>query len=318
MKNTDINRRTLLKAALTLPLAATTTTNINTSHAQAVNAAAARPAPGADAGPPVKLSCNLYSFNGPLRDKKMSLDEVLEFCAKLGFDAVDPTAYYFPNYPELPDDAYLYRIKRRAFQLGLEISGTGVRNDFTLPDAGRRTGEVELVKKWVGFSARLGAPVLRVFAGKGVPAGHTREQVTGWVVGALRECAEYAGRQGVMIVLQNHADFIETDDHVLSILRAVGSEWLAVNLDIGSFRTGDAYAQVARVAPHAATWQIKENMFVGGKEEKTDLSKIMRIVRESGYRGYLPIETLGEGDPRVKVPRFLDEVRKELAASKNS
>ena len=115
---------------------------------------------------------------------------------------------------------------------------------------------------------------------------------------------------GVMIVRQNHADFIETADQVLRLLRLVNSQWLAVNLDIGSFRIGDPYAEVAKVAPHAATWQIKENLFVNGREEKTDLGRIVRIVREAGYRGYLPIETLGPGDPRVKVPKFLAEVRK--------
>ncbi|HVF28024.1 MAG TPA: sugar phosphate isomerase/epimerase family protein [Pyrinomonadaceae bacterium] len=305
-----MNRRTLLKAATTMPLAAAT------ANFSPMSGRAARLnfAPSWRESR-VKLSCNLYSFNAPLRDKRMTLDEVLEFCAELGFDAVDPTAYYFPNYPELPDDAYIYRIKRQAFRLGLDISGTGTRNDFTLADQKQRAAEVERVKRWVGFAARLGAPVLRVFSGKGVPKGHTAEEVTGWVVEALRACADYAGRHGVMIVLQNHADFIETADQVLRILRAVNSEWLAVNLDIGSFRIGDPYAEIAKVAPYAATWQIKENLFVEDKEEKTDLSKIVRIVREAKYRGYLPIETLGAGDPRVKVPKFLAEVRKALSAS---
>lgn len=304
-----MNRRTLLKTAATIPLAAATASR------PPENGRAARlgfvPSRRESR---VKLSCNLYSFNAPLRDRQMTLDEVLEFCAEIGFDAVDPTAYYFPNYPELPDDAYVYRIKRQAFRLGLDISGTGTRNDFTLPDQKGRKSEVERVKQWVGFAARLGAPVLRVFSGKGVPEGHKPGEVEGWVVEALRECADYGARHGVMIVLQNHADFIETADQVLRILRLVNSEWLAVNLDIGSFRIGDPYAEVAKVAPHAATWQIKENLFVNGREEKTDLGRIVRIVREAGYRGYLPIETLGPGDPRVKVPKFLAEVRKALSA----
>jgi len=302
-----MDRRTWLKTTPFIPLA--------TAGLAQVGEPAARPRSDLKKGGRVKLSCNLYSFNGPLRGGQMSLAEVFEFCADLGFDAVDPTGYYFPNYPELPDDSYVYRIKRQAFRLGLDISGTEVRNDFTLPDRERRQAEVALVKKWVGFAARFGAPVLRVFAGKGVTEGHTEEQVNGWVVEALRECADFGAKHGVMIVLQNHADFIQTADQVLRILRLVNSEWLAVNLDIGSFRTGDSYAEVTKVAPHAATWQLKENMFVQGKEQKTDLNRIMRIVREAGYRGYLPLETLGEGDPRVKVPRFLDEVRKALAAS---
>ncbi len=303
MNKGKINRRAFLKATATLPLA--------TAAGLALEGKAiARSAPGQKGR--IKLSCNLYSFNIPLRNGQMTLDQVLEFCANLGFDAVDPTAYYFPNYPELPNDTYVYHIKRKAFQLGLDISGTGVRNDFTLPQPERRKADVDLVKKWVGFTVRLGAPVLRVFAGKGVPQGHREEEVQGWVVEALRECTDYAAKHGVMIVLQNHADFIQTAEQVLRILRLVNSEWLAVNLDIGSFRTGDPYAEIAKVAPYAATWQIKEKMFINGKEVHTDLRRIIRIVEEAGYRGYLPIETLGEGDPRLKVPKFLDEVKRAL------
>lgn len=265
--------------------------------------------------PGVKLSCNLYSFNDVLRSGEMSLEEVLEFCADLGLGAVDPTGYYFPGYPALPDDSYVYRIKRRAFRLGLDISGTGVRNDFTLPDPSLRQAEIEHVKRWVGLAARFGAPVLRVFSGEGVPDGYEEEEVTEWVADALRESAAYGARHGVIIVLQNHADFIRTADQLLDLIRSVDSEWLAVNLDIGSFRIHDPYEEVAKVAPYAATWQIKENVFVGDREVKTDLGRIMRIVGDSGYRGYLPIETLGPGDPRVKVPRFLEEVRSALEAS---
>ncbi|MEJ7710828.1 MAG: sugar phosphate isomerase/epimerase family protein [Pyrinomonadaceae bacterium] len=296
-------RREFLKTVAALPVAVAAAASLATpTHTVAAGEWKSR----------VKISCNLYSFNAPLRDGRMTLEEVLEFCAHAGFDGVDPTAYYFPNYPELPSEAYVYRIKRQAFRLGLDISGTGVRNDFTLPDPVRRRAEVELVKNWVNFAVQLGAPVLRVFAGKGVPDGHTEQEVTSWVVEALRECADYGGRHGVMIVLQNHADFIQTADQVSRILGSVSSGWLALNLDIGSFRVGDPYAEIARVAPLAATWQVKENMYVDGKEQKTDLEKIMRIVREAKYRGYLPIETLGEGDPKIKIPKFLSEVQTAL------
>ncbi|GAB3988673.1 hypothetical protein GCM10028807_11840 [Spirosoma daeguense] len=263
----------------------------------------------------VRLSCNLYSFNEPLMSGKMTLEQVITFCAELGFDAVDPTGYYFPNYPALPTDNYLYDIKRKTFRLGIDISGTGVRNDFTLPDPLRRKAEVELVKKWTGLAARLGAPVIRIFAGTGkeLTVGYNRAEVTNWVVEAIQECTEFAATQGVLIVLQNHADFIQTDAHVLEIVHRVQSNWLAVNLDIGSFKIGDPYAQIANVAPYAATWQIKENLFVDGKEVPTDLAKIVKIVRESGYRGYLPIETLGKGDPKEKVATFYKKVKTAIA-----
>jgi sugar phosphate isomerase/epimerase len=261
----------------------------------------------------IRLSCNLFSFNGPLTTGQMTLEQVLEFCSDLGFEAVDPTAYYFPGYPLVPGDDYIYHIKRKAFRLGLAISGTGVRNDFTQPEPERRKADVDLVKHWIDFAARFGAPVLRVFAGKGTPEGHTAEEVEGWVIAALRECTTAASKHGVILVLQNHADFIQAADQVIRVIRAVNSDWLALNLDIGSFRIGDPYSEIAKAAPYAATWQIKEKVFINGKETKTDLNKIIQIVRDSGYRGYLPLETLGEGDPRQKVSKFLSEIKTAIS-----
>ncbi len=263
-------------------------------------------------GARLKLSCNLYSFNEPLTSGKMTLEQVLEFCARVGFDAVDPTAYYFPGYPTVPGNDYLYEIKRKAFLLGLDISGTGVRNDFTDPDESHQKADIDLVMQWIECAARLGAPSLRVFSGKGVPSGFTREQVLGQVVTSLKACADYGARFGVMLALQNHADFIQNAAQLIQILQLVNSEWLGVNLDIGSFRTSDPYEDIARCAPYAVTWQIKEQINLAGHEQKTDLKTIVKILRQCGYRGYIPLETLGEGDPKIKVPRFLEEVQSLL------
>jgi hypothetical protein len=60
------------------------------------------------------------------------------------------------------------------------------------------------------------------------------------------------------------------------------------------------------------TWQIKENVWIDGKETPTDFVKLFRIIKKSGYRGYLPIETLGAGDPYKKVPALLENVLKAI------
>jgi hypothetical protein len=112
----------------------------------------------------LKISLNAYSFNGPLMKGDMNPDELLEYCAANQFDAVDITAYYFPGYPEVPSDEYLYHIKQKAFLLGLEISGTGVRNNFTDPDPAKREASVELVKNWIGAAEKLEVPVIQVFS----------------------------------------------------------------------------------------------------------------------------------------------------------
>jgi sugar phosphate isomerase/epimerase len=259
-----------------------------------------------------KLSCNLFSFNQPLTQGEMTLEAVMEYCASLGFEAVDPTAYYFPGYPELPPPGYLQRIKKLAFLQGLDISGTGIRNDFTLSEEGQRRQNLDLVRKWCGAAALLGAPVLRLFSGKGVPDGIQRETVRNWLVSSLQKSCGFAEEQGILIGLQNHADFIQTAAQLLEVVEEVNSEWLGVNLDIGSFNSADPYAEIAQCAPYEVTWQIKENIKPNGRETKTDLKKIVQILKDAGYRGYLPLETLGEGDPKEKVRKFLEEVRTAL------
>ena len=260
----------------------------------------------------LKLSCNLYSFNEPLRSGAMALEEAIDFCAELGFDAVDPTAYYFTGYPETPRRADVHRIKQRAFLQGLAISGTGVRNDFTVPDKEQRAADVALVRRWVDVASDLGAPFLRVFAGHGPPEGYAEAEVFDWVVEGIEACVAYGEEHGVMIVLQNHNGLLKTSADVLRLRERIPSDWFGLNVDIGSLRTGDPYEEIARLAPYAYTWQIKEHVYRNGQEEKTDVRRIVRIVREAGYRGYLPLETLGPGDPKEKLPRFLDEVREAL------
>jgi len=259
----------------------------------------------------LKTSLNAYSFNDPLSKSKMNLDDLLEFCAENQFDAVDLTGYYFPGYPEVPSDEYLYHIKQKAFLLGLEISGTGVRNDFTDPDPVKRKTSVELVKKWIVAAEKLGAPVIRVFSGTADTKGMHRAEVVDYLVKDLAECAEFGKAHGVVVAIQNHNDFIKTADQAIEIIKRVNSDWFGLILDIGSFRT-NPYEEIEQTIPYAVNWQLKETVFVNGIEQKTDLNRLIKIISKSVYRGYLPIETLGEGDPKVKVPRFLKEVRDAL------
>jgi sugar phosphate isomerase/epimerase len=243
----------------------------------------------------------------------MTLEQVIDFCAELGFDAVDPTGYYFPGYPEPPADTFLYAVKRRAFLAGLDVSGTGVRNDFTQPEAARRQADVAHVGRWAQVAAKLGAPVLRVFDGPARTKGPSVGQMTAWVVEAFRACAAHGERHGVTIAYQNHDELLRTADEVLALRERVASPWFGLHVDVGSLRTGDPYDEIARLAPFACTWQIKERLYRKGQEEKTDVRRVFGILRQAGYRGYAPIETLGDGDPREKVRRFLGEVRVALA-----
>lgn len=261
----------------------------------------------------LKLSLNAYSFNKQLMDETMSIADMLEFCAQHSLLAVDITGYYFKGYPRVPSDEAIYDVKRKAFSLGLEICGTGVRNDFTHADHAKRRESVQLVKSWTDVAQKLGGQTIRIFSGTQAPRGYTRKQIFDWVVNDVRECVEYGKERGIVVALQNHDDFIKTADDTIEVMEAIRSPWSGLMLDIGSFRTGDPYDEIARTIKYAVTWQIKEKVYFQGKEVDVDADRLMTLIRNSGFRGYLPLETLGEGDPRQKIPALLAKFRATLA-----
>jgi len=257
----------------------------------------------------LKPSLNAYSFNAQLMNGSMSISDMLEFCADTGFDAVDITGYYFKGYPQPPSDKTLFEVKRKAFALGIEISGTGVRNDFTIADNSKRALEVDLVKRWIEVAAKLDAPVIRIFAGVQKNEGIPIEKVTEWMLKDIQTCTEYAQQYGVIVGIQNHNDFIQTADQVNKIIEAINSPWMGLILDTGSYRIHDAYEEIARSIKHAINWQVKELIYIGGKEIETDLVKLMGIIKASDYSGYLPIETLGPGDTKAKITAMFNKLK---------
>ena len=192
-------------------------------------------------GKPLKVSLNAYSFNKLLNDNLrgrgagITLAGVLDFAAKDKFDGFDATGYYFPDYPAVPSDAHVDGLKKRAADLGIGISGTGVRNNFTTADKAVRETGVQHIKQWVEVAARLGAPVIRVFADtqmrsqtwETVAKGYTRDQVQEWIAAALRECADQGKKYRVKIGVQNHGDFLQTGEQLLTLMKAVGSDLAA-------------------------------------------------------------------------------------------
>ncbi len=257
----------------------------------------------------LKISLNAYSFNAPLMAGSSTVEDMMDFCVEHGIEGLDLTAYYLPGYPNVPSDDYLFKLKRKCHQIGLELSGTGCRNDFVFADKSARDREIQLVKNWVDATAKLGAPVLRVFAGKSELPGYSWQQISHWVVDSLKECTEYASKKGVIIGIQNHHDFIKTADQVIEIIERVNSPWCGLILDVGSFRDKDAYSEIKKVIPYAINWQLKETIFSGKTEFPIDLKKTFEIIKESTYRGYIPIETLRKGDPTIIVPEFLAQVK---------
>lgn len=279
----------------------------------------------------LKPGLNAYSFNKLLNDAirkrgpGITLDGVLEFAAKCKFAAFDPTGYFFPGYPKVPEDAYVDHLKNHAADLGIALSGTGVRNNFTTADKAVRATGIAHIKEWVEVAARLGVPVIRVFADTQMKAqtwhtvsnGASRNDVLDWIASALKECADHGKQYKVKIGVQNHGDFVATGEQQLELIKAVGSPWCGPIVDTGYYKTPDPYVDIALVAPHAINWQVKQSVFGEDSEVPTDMIRLLKIVRKSGYKGFLPIETLSPAgkpyDPFTVVPEFLAKLNDAIA-----
>jgi len=190
------SRRDFLKSAVALPCAVALS---QVSHAaETVASIRTGPVPKSGIGPRIKFSLNAWSYQALLykhikgESGGMSLFDMLEECARLDFDAVDPTGYFFPGYPAVPERRFVNEFKRRAFSLGLAISGTGVRNDFASPEKAKREADVTLTKSWIETAAEMGAPVIRVFAGA-LPEGQN------WDEAAKRVAEQISERMGFRI-----------------------------------------------------------------------------------------------------------------------
>jgi sugar phosphate isomerase/epimerase len=256
----------------------------------------------------MKLSLAAYSFRQALAGSKksMTLEDFVNRAATWDIDAVEPTSYYFPD-PPTPE--YCRRLRRQAFLLGLGISGTAIRNTFTFPPGPQLEKEIAHVKHWIDLAVDLGAPTIRIFAGD-LQKGSTEAQAREWCIGAIQQCCEYAAPRGVILALENHGGIVSTVDQLLSIVKAVESDWFGVNWDSGNFRSADPYGDLAKAAPYAVVAQVKTEVSPNGMPQAADLARVVGILRDAGYRGFVALEYEAEEDPFVAVPRFLSELRR--------
>jgi len=267
------------------------------------------------------LSVNAYSFNDLLsaKDKNnnqqvYTLFNLLDWCASKNIKAIDATGYFFPTYPQVPSDEYIEEFRERATQLGIAISGTGIRNNFASPDPSIRAAGVSLAREWIVVASKLHAPVIRLFAGE-IPAGYEEkwDEVAEWMIDCFKECAAFGEQYGVKIGIQNHGDMLQTAEQCLKVLKAIDSEWIGLIIDTGSFKTSDPYKDIELTAPYAINWQVKESPFGIGSKERTDFTRLIKIIKKQGYEGYLPVETLlvkgRTYDPFTLVAEMINEIK---------
>ncbi len=266
--------------------------------------------------PRMKLSFAAYSYRKYLTgDKKnnrpaeMTFMEFLDECAKMGLKAVEPTSYYFPQ--PLTEE-YLLNFRRKAFLLGLDISGTAIGNTFTFPHGPDREKNLNLTKHWIDYSAIMGAPCIRIFAGR-ITSGMSESDAYRYCIDTTQEACDYAAKKGIFLALENHGGIVSDVEGLLRMVKEVDSNWFGVNLDTGNFHTENPYTDIAKAAPYAVTAQVKIHITPkNGNQQDADFDRIIGILSDAGYCGYVALEYEGKEEPKEAVPHYLEKLQKAI------
>ncbi|MED5400211.1 MAG: sugar phosphate isomerase/epimerase family protein [Planctomycetota bacterium] len=304
------SRRNFLAGGLAAGIASATVSEPTVSLA-------AKP-PGRNGKSHMKLSLAGYSFNRLLpkrptpeqeKSAKMTMDGFIRFCADQDLDGIEPTTYYFPK---TVTQEYLVNMKELSFRLGLDISGTAIGNDFCVAEGAGREKQLADARQWIDHAAVLGAPAIRIFAGR-VPKGDTEAVAIERCIAGINQVLDHAEKRGVFLALENHGGITSTPAQMMRIIKGVrDSRFFGVNLDGGNFRTDDPYRDMAVIAPYAVNAQVKVSIFRGDKKEPADLERVIKILRDADYRGYVVLE-YEESDPLGEIPGYLKQLRQLIS-----
>jgi sugar phosphate isomerase/epimerase len=208
--------------------------------------------------------------------------------------------------------------------------GEGITNVLIMVDAEGMVGApekkdrlqtLENHKKWVDAAAQLGCHSIRVNAGS---QGSYEEQQKLAADGLYHLC-EYGDTAGINILVENHGGFSSNGKWLSQVMEMVDHSRIGTLPDFGNFRTShepeewyDRYLGMKELMPYAKGVSAKSNEFdQNGEEIHSDYHRIMRIVMEAGYRGFVGIEYEGEQlSPREGVlatKRLLEKCHRELA-----
>jgi len=236
-----------------------------------------------------------------------------------GLDAVEYVNSFFKDKAE--DWAYLSELKARADDHGVRsllimCDGEGALGD---PDDAARTTAVENHYRWVEAAKYLGCHSIRVNArSEGTPDVQRELAVDG-----LRRLTEFADQREINVIVENHGGISSNGAWLSSVMRAVDHPRCGTLPDFGNFRIEedlwyDRYQGVAELMPFAKAVSAKSHDFdEQGNEIHTDYLRMLRIVLESGYRGYVGIEyegsSLSEQQGIHSTRALLERVREVLA-----
>src|SRR4051812_35738109 len=267
-----------------------------------------------------KISLAEWSFHRALQAGKM---DNLDFpkIAKQDFDidCVEYVNVFFMD--KAKDPTYLKQLKKRCDDLGVKSGLIMCDHEGDLGDPSRtkRTQAVENHFKWVEAAKFLGCHSIRVNARS---SGDPKEQHDHAVDG-LRRLSEFGAKPDTNVIVENHGGISSTGSWLAGVIKDVGLKNCGTLPDFGNFNISptesyDRYKGVAEMMPYAKGVSAKSHVFNDkGDEAEIDYFKMMKIVMDAGYHGYVGIEWEGETPGEMEgvrlTKRLLERVRDKLA-----
>lgn len=239
-----------------------------------------------------KISLAQWSLHRSIRSGKINAIDFPEI-AKKEFDinAVEYVNQFFIDKAE--DKNYLNELNAKARDNNVKnvLIMIDAEGDLGDSDKNRRMQAVENHYKWVDAARFLGCSSIRVNAsGDG-----TEEQVAGNVVESLHVLSSYAKSQNINVLVENHGSYSSNGKWLVDVIEKVGLDNCGTLPDFGNFYNFDKYKGVQLMMPYAKGVSAKTNSFDdNGNETGIDYRRMLRIVKNSGYNGYIGIEYEGE------------------------
>lgn len=317
----DMTRRDAIKATAVTSFALASGGLASSALASAAQRAF-RPEP---ANPWFRVSLAQWSLH-----KLLFANEItnLDFAAEaraMGFDAIEYVNAFFKD--KATDSDYLAGMNKRAADAGVKqllimCDGEGNLGD---PDESKRLKAVENHRKWLDAAKTLGCHSIRVNAAS---AGSWEEQQKLAADGLHRLC-EVADPFGLNVLVENHGGLSSNAQWLSGVMKMVDHPRVGTLPDFGNFCMDwsrvnepdawyDRYLGTKELMPFAKAVSAKSHEFnEEGDEVRTDYLRMLTIVKDAGYRGWVGVEFEGsELDPRagsVATRRLLERVRTQLA-----
>ena len=222
---------------------------------------------------------------------------------RFGFEAVEFVNQFFKA--EVRNDAYLQDLKRRAADYGVTcvlimIDGEG---DLSAANKGQRAKAVDQHKAWVDAAATLGCHAIRVNTG----SNYSPTDV-GAVAEACSALTEYGVSKKISIICENHGGPSSDPNSMVALMKQVNNPMFGTLPDFGNFPknkageyTIDIYDAIARMMPYARGVSAKSHDFTPeGLEAQLDYARILKIVTDAGYKGFVGVEYEGNKLPEAR------------------